>query len=93
MPNPDAGIGVDRAVEHIDVDPVDISGIEALSRDDHRACVSPPPHPSALARSTDKRVRAHDLHTPHCKRLISIVNRTDPSLAPRTIGATGFSFA
>jgi len=49
--------------------------------------VGPPLQSSAPARSTANQVRAHDLHTPHCKRLISIVNRTDPSSGRRIIDA------
>jgi hypothetical protein len=79
VPNPDAGIGVDSAVEHLDVDQVDMHGIAALSRDDHRVWVGPPPHPSALARSQAKCMRAHELHTRLRKRLMWSVNPTDPS--------------
>jgi hypothetical protein len=46
-----------------------------------RACPFATSHSKALQVSAAKRVRAHTVHTKRCKRLISIVNRTDPSWA------------
>src|SRR5450755_3077330 len=59
---------------------------------EYRACPIATAHSEVVKRSAAKQVRAHDLHTPHCKRLISIVNRTDPSSGPRTGGAISYSF-
>ena len=56
------------------------------------ACPVAPPHSSALARSTGKCVRAHDLHTPLCKQLILSVNPTDPSSGRYRIDVTSHSF-
>ena len=50
----------------LDVDPLDIQVMAALSRDDYDPCVDRTPHSRALSRSAAKWVRAHDLHTPHC---------------------------